>query len=141
MNGSIRQRCGILLLGFVFLVAACGGGDNPLAETAWRLVELGDAAGPDAVVAGDPDVRFSADEIDGWTGCNSYGGEYSVRGDELRLTELWWTEAGCLVDAMFWQERRMLDLLASIEGFEVASDRLTLHSEGGQVLVFERTSK
>ena len=35
-----------ILLGFVFLVTACGGADNPLAETEWRLVELGKADSP-----------------------------------------------------------------------------------------------
>ena len=41
-----------LLLGFVFLLMACGGRENPLANTEWRLVALGDADAPAEVVGG-----------------------------------------------------------------------------------------
>ena len=129
-----------LLLVFVFLMAACGSEENPLANTEWRLVALGDAGAPSDVVGGDPTTRFTTDrDMTGWTGCNSYGAAYSVSGSELRLSELQWTEAGCPTDALFRQEQQMQDLLATIEGFEVSGDRLTLQSEGGQALVFERS--
>ena len=32
----------------------------------------------------------------------------------------------------------MQDSLATVERFEISGNRLTLHSEGGQALVFER---
>lgn len=35
----------------------------------------------------------------------------------------------------------MQDLLAAVEVFEVSGERLTLHSEGVQVLVFERVGE
>ena len=128
-----------LLPGLVLLLAACGGGENPLAETEWRLVALGEAGAPAAVVGGEPTAGFtSATEMTGWTGCNSYGARYRVRGPELRLDDLRWTEAGCPSQALFRQEQRMQDALATVERFEVSGERLTLHSEGGQVLVFER---
>ena len=128
-----------LLPGIVLLLAACGGGENPLAGTEWRLVALGDAGAPAAVVGGEPTAEFtSAAEMTGWTGCNSYGARYRVRGSELRLDDLRWTEAGCPSRALFRQEQRMQDALATVERFEVSGERLTLHSEGGQVLVFER---
>ncbi len=129
----------VLLVALAFLLAACGGDGNPLADTDWVLVELGDADDPDAAVAGSsPDVQFSETGLGGWTGCNSYSGEYNVRDDELRLADLGWTEAGCPSDALFRQEQRMQDSLAAIERFEVSGNRLTLYGEGGQVLVFER---
>ena len=128
-----------LLPGIVLLLAACGGEGNPLADTEWRLVALGDAGAPAAVVGGDPTAEFTTTtDLTGWTGCNAYGASYSVRGSDLRLDELTWTEAGCPSQALFQQEQRMQDSLATIERFEVSGERLTLHSEGGQVLVFER---
>lgn len=39
-----------LLLGFLFLLVACGGEGNPLANTEWRLVALGNADAPAKVV-------------------------------------------------------------------------------------------
>ena len=129
-----------LLFGFVFLLMACGSEGNPLAGTEWRLVALGNADAPDEA-AGDPTARFTtATDMTGWTGCNSYGARYSARESELRLDELMWTEAGCPSQALFRQEQRMQDLLATVERFEVSEERLTIHSEGGQALVFERVA-
>ncbi len=131
-----------LLLGFVFLLVACGGGENPLANTEWRLVALGNADAPTGVVGGNPTVEFTtATDMTGWTGCNSYGARYSARESELRLDDLTWTEAGCPSQALFQQEQRMQDSLATVERFEVSGEQLTLHSEGRQALVFERVGK
>ena len=60
---------------------------------------------------------------------------------ELRLDELTWTEAGCPSQALFRQEQRMQDALATVERFEVSSERLTLHSEGRHASVFELVGK
>ncbi len=131
-----------LLPGLVLLLAACGSGENPLAETEWRLVALGDAGAPAPVVGGEPTAEFtSAAEMTGWTGCNSYSARYRVRDSELRLDDLRWTEAGCPSRALFRQEQRLQDSLATVKRFEVSGERLTLHSEGGQVLVFERVGE
>ena len=130
-----------LLLAFVYLLAACGGEGNPLADTEWRLVALGNADAPDGVV-GDPTAEFTtATDMTGWTGCNSYAAGYSARESELRLEDLTWTEAGCPSQALFQQEQRMQDLLATVERFEISDQQLTLHSEGGQTLVFEKVGK
>ena len=119
--------------------AASGSEANPLAGTEWRLVALGDAGAPAAVVGGDATAAFpTATDMTGWTGCNAYGARYRVRDSELRLDDLSWTEAGCPSQALFRQEQRMQDALATVERFEVSGERLTLHSAGGQVLVFER---
>ena len=131
-----------ILFIFALLMAACGGEENPLANTEWRLVALGYADSPTEVVAGDPTAEFTTDtDMTGWTGCNSYGASYSVGESQLRLDELTWTEAGCPTQALFQQEQRMQNLLATVESFEVSDERLTLHSEGGQALVFERVER
>ena len=115
---------------------------NPLADTEWRLIELGKADSPAAVVGDNPTAEFSTTaDMTGWTGCNSYGARYSVRQSELRLDDLSWTEAGCPSQALFRQEQRMRDSLATMERFDVSGEQLTLHSEGGQVLVFERVGR
>ena len=131
-----------LLTGFVLLLVACGSERNPLANTDWRLVALGDADAPAGVVGGDPTAEFTtATDMTGWTGCNAYSARYRVRGSDLRLDDLTWTEAGCPSQALFDQEQRMQDSLATVERFDVSGEQLTLHSEGGQVLVFERVGK
>ena len=144
---DLRARGLALVAGFLLLasalLSACGGGEgNRLANTEWRLVALGDADAPTEVAGGDPTAEFTtATDMTGWTGCNAYGASYSTRDSELRLDELTWTEAGCPSQALFQQEQRMQDSLATVERFEVSGERLTLHSEGGQALVFERVGK
>ena len=131
-----------ILFIFALLIAACGSEENPLANTEWRLVALGNADAPAQVVEGNPTAKFTTDaDMTGWTGCNSYGARYSARESDLRLDELTWTEAGCPSNALFRQEQRMQDSLATVERFEVSGEQLTLHSEGGQVLVFEKVGK
>lgn len=118
-----------------------GSEGNPLADTEWRLVALGHGDAP-AEVVGDPTAEFTAaGDMKGWTACNSYSARYSARGSALRLDDLTWTEAGCPSQALFRQEQRMQDSLATIERFEVSGERLTLHDEGGQALVFERVGR
>lgn len=131
-----------LLLGFMIFLMTCGAGRNPLAETEWRLVSLGDAAAPAGVVGGDPTAKFTtAEDITGWTGCNSYGARYSVRGPELRLEDLMWTAAGCPSRDLFRQEQVMLATLAAVERFEVSGRRVTFHGDAGQLLVLERVEE
>ncbi len=130
-----------LLLGFVFLLVACSSEGNRLANTEWRLVALGDADAPAGVVGNATAEFTTATDMTGWTGCNSYAARYSARESELRLDDLTWTEAGCPSQALFRQEQRMQDSLATVGQFEVLGEQLTLHSEGGQVLVFERVGE
>ena len=115
---------------------------TPLANTEWRLVALGNADAPAEVGEGNPTAEFTtATDMTGWTGCNAYAAKYSARESELRLDDLTWTEAGCPSQALFRQEQRIQDSLATVARFEVLGEHLTLHSEGEQVLVFERVGK
>ena len=138
-NGRMdKMHCFLLVL--VFLLAACVSEENPLTNTEWQLVEMGRAGEPAGVRGIDAlTAQFtSMEDMTGWTGCNSYGARYSVSGLELRLASLEWTEAGCPSQELFRQEQQMQDLLATVERFDVTEKQLTLHSEGRQVLVFER---
>lgn len=126
------------LLGVVMLAAACDREVNPLAGTTWQLAALGDVQRPAAVV-GEATARFTtAADLTGWTGCNAYGANYRVRGTELHLDELKWTERGCPSDALFRQEQRMQAALATVTRFELDGDRLTLHSDSGHILIYSR---
>ena len=136
-----RKLVAWLLFGFALFLVACGSDGDPLAGSEWRLVALGDAAAPAEAAAGDAGAEFgAAGELTGWTGCNSYAARYRARASEVRLAELRWTERGCPSQALFRQEQRIQDSLATVERFEVSGERLTLYSEGGRVLVFERVT-
>ena len=63
------------------VIAACGGGDltrdahpTTLAGTTWRVV----AINGQAMVPGvEPTAQFAENELQGSSGCNSYGGDYT----------------------------------------------------------------
>ena len=72
--GEAVEACGIDT-GFGFP----GGEANPLAGTEWRLVlVLGSADPPAEVVGGDPTAEFTATDMTGWTGCNSYSFQHTA---------------------------------------------------------------
>ena len=48
-----------VLFVFAFLISACGSEENPLANTEWRLVALGNADPPTEVAAGNPTAEFT----------------------------------------------------------------------------------
>lgn len=109
---------------------------NPLANTAWHLVAMGPADAPAAVID-QVTAEFTDTHLTGSTGCNAYQAAYNTRQSELHLDNLTWQEAGCPTRALFDQEQRIQKALATIEHFEIASDRLTLHSADDHVLILE----
>ena len=132
----------LLLVSFVILVVACGSAGNPLADTEWQLVSLGEAGTPALEEGGVPTASFTATaDMMGWTGCNSYSAKYSVRGAELLLEDLLWTEIACPSQELFQQEKQVQDSLVAVKRFEVSEGRLTLLGEAGQLLVFERAEE
>ena len=56
----------------------------------WRLVSLGPVGAETGVVAGTTvTMKLGEDErVSGSTGCNSYGGTYQVRGDNISFSRI-----------------------------------------------------
>ena len=139
---AIRSPAGWFL---ALALAGCGGWSSYphlLANSEWQLVRLGEIDSP--AEAGGANIEFTTvADMTGWTGCNSYRGRYSVRGPELLIADLHWTEAGCPSDALFRQEQLMQTALSAVQSFEfeLEGDRLTLYGGGKQLLVFERTAR
>ena len=83
-------------------------------------------------------MAFSADGTAGGdTGCNSYGGDYTVEGDTLSFGEMVSTLMACEDQAVMAQEQAYLAALQSAARFEVAADHLTIwYDEGSSQLTF-----
>ena len=64
----------------------------------WQLVSLGPVGAETAVVAGTiVTLKFAEDgRANGSTGCNSYGGSYEVRGDNITFSRIASTRRACL---------------------------------------------
>ena len=143
-----------LIIVFIILAAmfqfgafdACGSGSvqvgdgdretyNPLVNRTWRLVGLGSADDPEVALT-DVDLTFTYIFVSGWTGCNSVDGVYSVQGTSWNSASSEGRKRLAQPRRFSQQERLILGLLQTLERFEVSGQRLTLHSEGGQVLIF-----
>lgn len=100
----------------------------------WRLVSLGAAGAEASLVAGTTvTLRFGEDgRASGSTGCNSYGGTYQVRGDNISFSRLISTRRACLDQKANQQQQRFLSTLAAANRFRLSSNRLTILSDRGR---------
>ncbi len=109
-----------------------------LAGTSWVLLYYGD---PPALKSGIPGIRvtlaFNAglDRIGGNAGANHYSGNLSVHDGQMTISELFHSELWALTPGVMDQEARYLELLSRAESWRVEDGRLTINTQGGQVLV------
>ena len=105
-----------------------------LTGTEWRLVSFGPAGAEADVIAGTTvTLKFGGDgRASGSTGCNSYGGTYQVRGDNVSFGRLISTRRACLDQNANQQEQRFLAALEAANRFRLSSNRLTILSDRGR---------
>lgn len=77
----------------------------------------------------------------GNTGCNVFGGSYSVTGGKIGITEIISTMRACIEDDRMDTERKFLDGLRRANRFEIRSNELYLYENNGQVLKFHGRNK
>jgi len=106
---------------------------DPLAGSNWQLTTFGPTGAETPVVTDSVvTLAFSADGAAGGnTGCNSFGGEYTVEGDTLQLGELVSTLMACADETVMAQEQAYLQALQSAARFEVTPDQLTIWYDAG----------
>ena len=97
----------------------------------WRLVSLGPTGAEQDVVQGTTVTLRLGDDgrAGGSTGCNSYGGNYQVRGDTISFSRIVATRRACLDQNANEQEHRFLSVLESGDRFRLSSNRLTIVSD------------
>lgn len=114
--------------------------DLPLAGTEWQLVAYGvpDALTP-ALTTTRVTLSFDQDNrLGGTGGCNQYGGSYTARAGALNVGEVVSTLMACMDASVSDQEIMYLQMLGTVERYEIADDQLTLTTTIGQQLVFSR---
>ena len=121
------------------LLAGCSLGpvDSPALEgTQWLLVTLG---GDPPLAGTEPSAEFSADQISGSAGCNTYFGTYTVNGDSIKFGDVASTEMYCMEpEGVMEREQAFLTALASITSYRLAREGLELlDGTGTVILAFE----
>ena len=126
----------VLLLLIVSLVlSACGSEGNSLVGN-WILTGYGpEGSASAAVTDSQASLTFSADgTVTGTSGCNGFGGEYKLDGDQITFSELISTLMACDGRLMI-QEGTMFKVLNGAASFQIEGDMLTVTNDGA-VLVF-----
>jgi heat shock protein HslJ len=123
--------------GSVQLVLTAGGGSTagvPFAGTAWSVVDLD---GEPAVTADGMTVSFGEDgTIDGFGGCNTMFGDYSIDGDALTVTGLAATRKFCDQDLMD-RESLLIAILTDAQTATIDGDELTITAASGAELILQ----
>lgn len=130
-----------MFFGLVWLLAACSSDDNAnvpaLPGTEWVLDQLG---GQDLVSGTNITLRFDELALNGYAGCNYYGADYRIVGDELRLGIMNNTVQDCADPAgVMAQEAAYLNTLRRAATFEMTGEQLIIRNGAGEArLVYAR---
>ena len=126
-------------------MSACGGSSGAPSAAAlehrWVLTSFGGAEADRPAAARPAEMTLAPDgRVSGDTGCNSFGGTWSIAGDRLRLGEVAMTLRACFEDDVATaQEDAIARALSATKTARVDGDRLTIRAtDGSATLVFVR---
>ena len=133
----------IIVVGCLALLAACASGPGsqqggpvptaPLTNTYWKLVELrGNEVDVPQGEQGEPHMIFRDDgQVNGFSGCNRFVGEYTVTGANLLFDSMASTRMACPDDSY---ESTLYDVFAATAGVFLEGKVLKLLDEQGRGL-------
>jgi len=113
-----------------------GSGSNQLSGTTWKLISYDE----NKPLAGkDMTAEFDAKEIQGSASCNSYFGTYNLKGDQISISGLGWTEMACMdPEGIMEQEQTIMKMLSESSSFSIQGDKLQITTSAGELLVFQQ---
>lgn len=77
----------------------------------------------------------------GNTGCNSFGGNYTVEEENLKIAEIISTRRACVEDGKMNVEKEFLDGLQNVNRFEIIDGKLFLYQDKNLLLTFNAQNK
>lgn len=135
------RQLSLFALFAALLMAACAPG-NPAAGGSpvgmeWKLAEIN---GKPVLAGSVVTLELKDGKGGGNAGCNSYGGEYQLRGTQLSFGSLAMTEMACMDPAgVMEQETQYLQTLSQAAAFQMTGDRLEVKNASGEtILVFQK---
>ena len=137
----------IMLMLSMFIVvslSACSNSNSVLEDTKWFLTSYEMQNKLEGLIE-DTEITATFNstegEVTGSAGCNTYWARYEVKGSELSISEMSWTEMACISpEGVMEQEQVFLSLLAKAQSFEVNDTTLTIFCSDGQQLYFTTDS-
>lgn len=113
-----------------------GAGSNQLSGTSWKLVSFSDNK---PLPGKDMTAVFDSEEIRGSSSCNSYFGSYRIKGNQISIGNLGWTEMACMdPEGIMEQEQTIMKLLSESSSFSIQGDKMQITTSSGDILIFQQ---
>jgi heat shock protein HslJ len=124
-----------------FAVSACGPAAEPslirsawpltMAGSTWTAIRVGDLA---TVAGSEPTAAFTADRVEGTTGCNNYFGSYEYARGVIKVSMLGSTAMACLDAGIGATEQRFMAAMQGASSVSIDPEgRLVLNGSGGSI--------
>jgi heat shock protein HslJ len=114
----------------ILALSACSGGSSATIEGQWKLVSYNQTpAVPDVETS----IEFKDGQLSGNVGCNSFGGEYTMKGNKITFGPVMSTMMFC--EAVADQESSTLAVLQNETTFVLNEDRLAITSTDGNAFI------
>jgi len=109
---------------------------SPIEGPNWRLTRMGDREGEALRGTGRaPTVRFASGQVEGFSGCNNFGGGYQLEPGRVVIDSLRLTMMACIGDSME-VEAAFTRAFTGTLTYKVDAGTLTLTPGSGDALVF-----
>ncbi len=113
-----------------------GSEEADLRGTNWKLISYG---GKLPIAGKSMTANFDGKELSGSASCNHYFGAYQIKGDQIRVEGLGWTEMACMdPEGIMEQEQAIMNMLSNSDTFTLQGDRLEIITTTGEGLIFEK---
>lgn len=132
----MKKQYLIMIAMLMFILTACGSANSNTIVGTWELVSYGPASSQTPVsIYTNTMVDFDKEgEVTGNVGCNSFGGDYKLNGNEIKFGTISTTLMAC-EEPINTQESSVLKTFTDTAMYEVNGDTLTITAADGDSLV------
>lgn len=130
----------IVLFFITLFLSSCGilpiNNNGSLNETAWTLVSYnGTALLSDSAMT----AFFEDGDVNGSSSCNHYFGSYKIKGDQIQIEGLGWTEMACMnPEGIMLQEQQLMSMFSESASFTIQGQVLQILTVSGEVMEFHQ---
>jgi heat shock protein HslJ len=112
------------------MLSACAGTSSKLIDTSWKLTDLNGQKVPAEIQI---TLSIKKDTAGGVSACNSYGSDFTQKGEKLSFSQIFSTMMYCDKGMEF--ETDYFAALGKIKSYQLENDQLSLLDESGNVVL------
>ncbi len=112
------------------MLSSCAGTSSKLIDTSWKLTDLNGQKLPAEIQI---TLNIKKDQAGGNSACNSYGADFTQKGEKLSFSQVFSTMMYCDKGMEF--ETNYFAALGKIKTFQLEKDQLSLLDESGNVVL------